>query len=227
MNASIENLIQQEITSYQNLCRDTGYLTPPWILPEPSCALLKKLCALIAPQPSAFEFGSGRSTIALRSVCASVTSVEDSVEWLEKTEMLDGQIPKRPSDTTAVIPLSACRLGIIPFKSFHLKPHTDLFQRLQTADIILVDSPPNPATREHALFLALQQAKPGTVIILDDLEVRATMRFATRLAHHNEGCLDFLHVPIDHGLGIFQKTAVSKLTYCPTLREVVGTWQRS
>lgn len=225
MHADLQDLIQQEITRYEARVVQ-GYKPAPWILPEPSCDLLRKLAARVGPQATAFEFGSGLSTITLRSACAAVTSIEDSAEWLEKTEQLPGIPPKRPEDKTRVVHLVRCHLGIIPFVSFNLEPRTDLLKRLETADLILVDSPPNPATREHALFTALDHAKPGALILIDDLEVRATNRFSLRLARDNSQILDFTSIPIDHGLGLFQKKSLGEIAYRPSLREIIGTWLR-
>jgi hypothetical protein len=227
MAPDLHTLLKQETAAYKQKAREAGYKSPIWILPDPSCELLKKLCQAIGPQARAFEFGSGRSTVALRSICASVTSVEDSAEWLEKTEELPGQVPKRDEDFTAVARLTTCRLGLVPFKSFDLTHQHELLLRLQAADLILVDSPPNPATREHALFTALQQAKVGALIVLDDLDVPATKRFAQRLAQTNSRDFDFHLVPIDHELGLFQKKAETKVRYAPSLREIVGAWKRS
>ncbi len=227
MALDLYTLLKQETAAYKQKCLETGYQPPIWILPNPSCELLKKICQAIGPQARAFEFGSGHSTEALRSVCISVTSVEDSAEWLEKTEELPNQVPKREADFTVVVPLTPCRLGFVPFKSFDLSDQRDLLLRLQAADLILVDSPPNPATREHALFTALQQAKVGALIVLDDLDVPATKRFAQRLAQTNSGAFDFHLVPIDHELGLFQKKAETQALYAPSLREIVGAWLRA
>jgi hypothetical protein len=226
MNPTLRSLLEAEISAYQNMVRETGYRPPIWILPDPSCALLKKICRFLSAEPLAFEFGSGRSTLALRSVCSGVTSVEDSPEWLEKTEELPGQVIRRPLDLTSVVSLSPCRLGFVPYRSFQLESRLDLLQRLENADLILVDSPPNPATREHALFIALQHARTGAVIVLDDMDVNATRRFAERLAADNTATLDFLAVPIDHVLGVFQKIAPRPIRYHPGLREIVGAWRR-
>ncbi|HUB67507.1 MAG TPA: hypothetical protein VL981_08490 [Candidatus Methylacidiphilales bacterium] len=227
MNPALANLLRQEIADYQNFRRDTGYQPPNWILPGPSCALLKKICALSTPPIQAFEFGSGRSTIALRSVCAGVTSVEDSDEWLATTEGLASEFPKRDTDFTAVVPLTACPLGLFTCKSFDLDSRPELLGRLQQSHLILVDSPPNPATREHALILALRHAPIGAIIILDDLEIRATSNFAARLARDNLSAFDYVTVPIDHHLGLFEKCSQSKLVLRPSLREILGAWLRS
>jgi hypothetical protein len=101
-----------------------------------------------------------------------------------------------------------------------------LIKRLEAADLILVDNPPNPATREHALFLSLEHAKPGALVLIDDLEVRAARRFSERLARDNPQMVEFVSIPIDHGLGLFQKKSMGDLVYRPSLREMVGTWLR-
>src|SRR5205814_9895027 len=99
--------------------------------------------------------------------------------------------------------------------------------RLQQAQLILVDSPPNPAKREHALFLAMDQAPVGAVIVLDDLDVSATSRFAQRLAHQNAHRFGFWLLEIDHWLGVFLKLRSGKMRSRPSLREFVGSWLRA
>ena len=225
MHADLQELIRYEVSRYQTRLTE-GYQPAAWILPEPSCELLRKLVKRLGPQSTAFEFGSGLSTIVLRNNCAAVTSVEDSAEWLEKTERLPGMVPKRADDRTRVVPMDRCHLGILPFLSYHLEPRIDLIKRLEAADLILVDSPPNPATREHALVLTLERAKPGALVLIDDLDVRATRRFSERLARDNPQMVEFVSIPIDHGLGLFQKKSMGDLVYRPSLREMVGTWLR-
>jgi hypothetical protein len=95
------------------------------------------------------------------------------------------------------------------------------------ARLILVDSPPNPAKREHALFLALHHSPGGAVIILDDLEVPAAARFAERLARQNARVFRFWRVRIDHQLGVFLKVRPGKTRSRPTFREFVGAWLRA
>src|SRR5258708_2417754 len=75
---------------------------PEWILPPPSCEFLESLAALLPGLVTAFEFGSGRSTHALRRACAETMSVDDSTEWLRETETLG---EKKEGDHTFVIPL--------------------------------------------------------------------------------------------------------------------------
>jgi hypothetical protein len=226
MDASLQEFLADEVAAYQAMARETGYRPPIWILPPPSCDLLKRLCRRFSTAPLAFEFGSGRSTAALRSVCRGVTSVEDSADWLKKTEELSGQVPKRETDLTAVVPLSRCRIRLVPYQSFSLKKRPDLVERLAAADLILVDSPPNPATREHALLTALRHAKVGALIVLDDMDVGATLRFAQRLARDNRGVIDLFILPVDHILGVFQKTASANIAWRPGPREIIGAWRR-
>jgi hypothetical protein len=225
MQAELQDLIQGEVTAYQSLLAN-GYQPPVWILPDPSCALLRKIGSYLGPDSRAFEFGSGLSTVVLREVCAAVTSIEDTAEWLDKTEHLPGITPKRAGDKTRAVPLTRCFLGIVPYHSFNLDPRIELLQRLETADLIVIDNPPNPATREHTLITALEHAKPGALILIDDLDVRAAMRFSQRLARDNAKILDFVSIPIDHVLGLFQKKSLGDITYRPTLREMVGAWLR-
>ena len=90
-----------------------------------------------------------------------------------------------------------------------------------------MDSPPNPAKREHVLFLALRHAVPSAVIMLDDLEIRATARFAHRFARQNRKQFCFWRVNIDHKLGVFLKLRPGRLHSRPSLIEFVGTWLRA
>lgn len=225
MQADLQKLIDEEVARYQ-LRLAEGYEPRPWILPEPSRELLSKLAGQLGPQASAFEFGSGASTVALRHHFACVTTVEDSAEWLDKTEHLPGILPKRPEDRTRVVPLTRCYLGVIPYHSFDLDRRIELLQRLEAADFILVDGPVNPATREHVLCSVLQHAKPGALILLDDTDVRATRRFSDRLARDNASMFNFFSIPIDHGLALYQKKTMGHIEYRPTIREMVGAWLR-
>jgi hypothetical protein len=225
MQADLQKLIDDEVARYR-VSLDEGYEPRAWILPEPSCVLVAKLAALVGPQASAFEFGSGASTVVLRHHFASVTSVEDSAEWLDKTEHLPGITPKRPEDRTRVVPLTRCYLGVVPYHSFDLDRRIELLQRLEAADFILVDGPVNPATREHALCSVMQHAKPGALILLDDTDVRATRRFAERLARQNASMFTYFPIPMDHGMALYQKKTMGHVEFHPTIREMVGAWLR-
>ncbi len=225
MQADLQKLIDDEVVRYQARLAE-GYKPRAWILPEPSCELVAKIAELLGPQAAAFEFGSGASTVTLRNHFACVTSVEDSAEWLDKTEHLPGITPKRPEDRTRVVPLSRCYLGVVPYMSFDLDRRIELLQRLEAADFILVDGPVNPATREHALCSVLQHAKPGAIVLLDDTNVRATGRFAERLSRHNPTMFDFFPIAIDHGLALYRKKQMGHVEFRPTLREMAGTWLR-
>ena len=226
MQADLQRLLEGEVARHQKRQAE-GYEPRAWILPEPSCELVAQIGALLGPQAVAFEFGSGASTAALRQTFASVTTVEDSAEWLDKTERLPGVTPKRAEDKTRVVPLTRCHLGVIPYHSFDLDRRIELLQRLESADFILIDSPTNPATREHVLYTALQHAKPGALILLDDTgEVRAARRFAQRLARDNAAMFDLMEIPIDHGLALFQKKSMGHVGHHPSLREMVGAWLR-
>jgi hypothetical protein len=226
MQPDLQTLIDGDVARYQKRLAD-GYEPQAWILPEPSCELIERIGELLGPQAVAFEFGSGCSTASLRKVFGSVITIEDSAEWLDKTEQLPGVIPKRAEDKTRVVPLTRCHLGIIPYHSFDMDRRIELLQRLEAADFILIDSPPNPATREHTLYTALQHAKPGALILLNNTALaRATRRFTERLARDNEGMLEFFEIPIDHGLALYRKKSMGHVGYHPTLREMVGAWLR-
>ena len=178
-------------------------------------------------ESTAFEFGSGRSTHALRRASSATASIEDSADWLSRTEQLEGSVAKRATDYSEVIPLTRCWNRLRPIESFNVAAQRESLQRLMRARLILVDSPPNPAKREHALFLALHHAPTGAVIVLDDLEVAATARFAERLARQNASLFSFWPVKIDHQLGVFLKVRAGKIRSRPTFREFVGAWLRA
>lgn len=134
---------------------------------------------------------------------------------------------KRDADYAEVIPLTRCWNRLRPIESFNVAAQRESLLRLQGAHLILVDSPPNPAKREHALFLALDQAPVGAVIVLDDLEVGSTSRFAQRLASQNADRFRFWFVEIDHKLGVFLKKRAGRMRSRPTFREFVGSWLRA
>ena len=60
-------------------------------------------------------------------------------------------------------------------------------------------------------FTALEHAKPGALVLIDDLDVRATTRFCQRLFRDNPQMLYFVSIPIDHVLGLFQKKSMGHL----------------
>lgn len=192
-----------------------------------SCQFLKDVADLLPDGSTAFEFGSGRSTHILRKAFNGLTSVEDSTEWLTRTEELADSAGKRESDFPTVIPLERCWNRFRPIESFNLDARTDVVERLKQARLILIDSPPNPAKREHALFLALRCALMGAVIILDDLEVRAVSRFTCRLAKQNEKLFRFWTLDIDHKLGVFLKIRSGRIRSWPSPTEFIGTWLRA
>ena len=185
------------------------------------------MAALLPAGSSAFEFGSGRSTNSLRRTAAATASVEDSADWLDRTEKLEDHVKKRETDFSAVIPLTRCWNRLRPIESFNVEAQRESLQRLQQARLILVDSPPNPAKREHALFLAMDHGPLGAVIVLDDLEVSATSRFAHRLARQNANRFKFWLLDIDHKLGVFLKLRAGRTRSRPSFREFIGTWLRA
>lgn len=207
---------------------------------------MQDIAKLLPPDSRAFEFGSGRSTHALRRAFTTLVTLEHSADWLEKTDnfaipprdaleldclkrssLTSDFVTKRSLDNTFVVRLTRCWNKLRLIESFNLAKHADILARLKQARFILVDSPPNPAKREHALFLALRHAERGAVIMLDDLEVRATARFAQRLAGQNRKVFRFWRVNIDHQLGVFLKLRRGRLHSRPSLIEFVGTWLRA
>lgn len=221
----MEQALEQLVSKYERDRNDRD--VPAWILPPASCDFLSEIAALFPSAPNAFEFGSGRSTDALRRVSRATTSIEHSREWLDKTEAAMESMVKRPQDFTGVVPLELCWNRLRMIESFDVESRPDLLNRLRSSQLILVDSPPNPAKREHALYLALCHAPVGGLIVIDDLEVRAVTRFARRLALQNAGLVRFWTVNIDHQLALFLKLAPCPVRSLPSFVEFVGTWLRA
>jgi hypothetical protein len=216
------------------------------VLPPLSCQFLEDVAAILPEASRGFEFGSGQSTHALRLALVATFSVEHSAEWLEQTEnsnqiatsgtQLDrlkrssapsASITKRATDAMAVVPLTRCWHRLRPVESFDLEKRPGVLAHLREARLVLIDSPPNPAKREHALLLALRYAPTGAVIVLDDLGIRATARFAQRFARQNRKLLRFWILDIDHRLGVFLKLRRGRIHSRPSLVEFVGTWLRA
>jgi hypothetical protein len=218
--------LQRLVDEYNGAARSDGEI-PAWILPPRSCEFLERVAALLPAGHLAFEFGSGRSTHSLRRASGGAASIEDSADYLARTEGLENGIAKRDSDFSGVVPLTRCWNRFRPIESFNVLAQRESLERLQRAQLILVDSPPNPAKREHALFLAMDQARVGAVIVLDDLEVVATSRFAHRLAAQNRDRFRFWLLGIDHKLGVFLKLRPGKMHSRPSFREFVGAWLRA
>lgn len=188
---------------------------------------MEDIFSLLPEGSTAFEFGSGRSTHSLRRASAGTASIEDSADWLNRTEQLENAVGKRETDFSDVVPLTRCWNRLRPIQSFNVAAQRQSLERLRRAKLILVDSPPNPAKREHALFLAIDQAPAGAVIVLDDLEVSATSRFAHRLAAQNADRFRFWFLEVDHKLGVFLKLRSGKMRSRPSFREFVGSWLRA
>jgi hypothetical protein len=216
------NGIERLVSRYE-AARSDGPV-PEWILPPASCNFLKDLASLF-PEPSlAIEFGSGCSTHALRAATSRTFSVEHSGDWLDQTE--SDKSSRRPSDATHVVPLRRLWNRGRRIETFDFGSRPAILDAVKAAQMILVDSPPNPAKREHALFTALRYASIGAIVILDDLEVRAVKRFSQRLAMQNRHTFRFWQVAIDHQLGVFLRTGSGRIHSRPSLREFVGTWLR-
>ena len=107
---------------------------PEWILPPLSCAFLESVAAVLPAPLNAFEFGSGRSTHALRRVSSQTTSVENSAEWLERTE--NGESARRATDYSAVVPLQHCWNRTRLIESFDVESRPEVLSRLRQSHLI-------------------------------------------------------------------------------------------
>jgi hypothetical protein len=220
---SLSSEIQRLVERYER--HRPSAEVPEWILPPSSCDLLRDLASLLSPPLTAFEFGSGRSTAILRAVSHDTTSLESSADWLARTEANGTQ--KRSTDQSMVLPLQRCWNRLRLIESFDVSSQTPVLEALRRSRLILIDSPPNPAKREHALFSALGYAPVGAIIVIDDLEIRAVARFTARLARQNADAFQYWTVAIDHRLGVFLKNRCRRVRSFPSLREFVGTWMRA
>src|SRR5436190_1071948 len=91
---------------------------------------LEEVAALLPHESTAFEFGSGRSTHALRRASSATASIENSANWLSRTEQLEGSVAKRASDYSEVIPLTRCWNRLRPIESFNVTAQRESLQRL-------------------------------------------------------------------------------------------------
>lgn len=119
-----------------------------------------------------FGFGSGQSTRVFLEAGARVTTLENDSRWLEATkkslnpDLLDHWTPRCQS-------LQFIFDGLSPFFSWKID-ESDV-DAIRTADLVLIDSPAYPPSREFALLQTLRSGCRG-LIIVDDLRVPTVER---------------------------------------------------
>ena len=192
----------------------------PAALPDVSLNFLAELCRVLNAQ-TAFEFGSGRSTLTFLEAGLRVVSVEDSAYWMEKTvERIP--VAVRTSHTPLTVSLELLWRWGVPYRSWRL---TDKLQALlRDTDIVLIDSPYYAPFREVTLYDVLQQVRRG-IVVLDDTRIPTLARFCARLAAANPHVLH-VSVPVGHGLSLFACTADTPVRLPFDLTESLKGWRR-
>jgi len=212
----IRDFVRRELPA---LCRrgvsgDAGYA-----LPAASLALLRECIAQLGIR-RVFEFGTGQSTRAFLAAGCEVASVEDSAEWLSETRRaLDG-LDGAPIEFFQ-LPLRLVWHRGAPMRSWRLPARA--LAALRAADLVLVDSPALPPFREHALALALAQAR-GALIAVDDASIPTVARFCHRLAERNGA--PFFRADLDHGLFFAGPAERAPLDDGRSFVETLKAWRR-
>jgi predicted O-methyltransferase YrrM len=145
----------------------------PWALAPDALRFLVSLVARLRPQ-HILEFGSGLSTRALACAAAglrpacSITSVDHDPGFLRTAEeRLREQEEPRCQVKSQLAPLVLRDCGEKRLPVYHLQPEG--FASRRPPDLVLVDGPPKElGGREGVLYQALDYARPGTVVLLDD-----------------------------------------------------------
>lgn len=189
-------------------------------LPDASLNFLLEICSR-AGVKTVFEFGSGRSTKAFLQAGLSVTSLEDSAYWMQKS--LEDCSPNLLARHRAfVIPLRHRMLGLFPVMDWDVQG--EIGDILSSADLVLVDSPYFTPFRESTLWTSFQRS-PQALIILDDTRIPTLMRFCKRLAFANPDLL-YKQVNVGHGFGLFSCCNCRRLKLGQSLKDVLSGWRR-
>jgi hypothetical protein len=146
-----------------------------------------------------FEFGSGQSTRVFLEAGISVTTLENDSRWLEATkESFDSDL--RNQWTARCEPLQLICDGISPFYSWKIVE--SVLYAILNADLVLIDSPAHPPSREMALLQTLRSGCRG-LIIVDDLRVPTLQRRVQDIASGNS-TIQYRFLDREHGLGLLQ-----------------------
>ena len=189
-------------------------------LPDPALDFLLALSRQLGIT-TVFEFGSGRSTVALLKASLVVTSLENSSYWMSQTlSQLSEEDKAR--HTALVRPLRFHWHHLIPMLDWTIDP--ELGRRLRSADLVLIDAPFYPAFRERTLCSALIHS-PHAVIVLDDTRVPTLSRFCDRIATDNPTLLH-ARVRVGHGFDVFARSCEPPLRLRPAPLEILKGWRR-
>lgn len=153
-----------------------GRLPPSngWMLAPDALRLLMRLVATLQPR-HILEFGSGLSTRALARACGplpgprAISSV-DHDPGFGPSAAKDYAASASPTNVRTrfqVAPIVArdCGGQLLPVYAWR----TAAFASRRPLDLVLIDGPPTLlGGREGTLYQAMDHARPGTVIVLDD-----------------------------------------------------------
>ena len=205
----------------QSGCVECDHPTQPAALPDAALEFLVAL-ARQCGVASVFEFGSGRSTVAMLREGLRVTSLEDSDRWMEQTRaQLSGD--EKTRHIPLVRPLSRRMHGWFPVMDWPVD--AALARAIGSADLILVDSPYYAPFRESTLWSALVH-NDRALVVLDDTRIPTLSRFCDRLAAANPALLH-RRVKVGHTFDIFARTDdKAPLTRSHSLLEILKGWRR-
>jgi len=189
-------------------------------LPDASLKFLLEICKRAGVE-TVFEFGSGRSTRAFLQAGISVTSLEDSAYWMQKS--LEDFGPDLLAKHRAFVPpLRDRMLGLFPVMDWDIRDEVE--DAFLNADLVLVDFPYFTPFRESTLWISLRRC-PQALTVLDDTRIPTLQRFCKRLAAANPNLL-FEQVKVGHGFGLFSSCNCRRLKLGQTLKDVASGWRR-
>lgn len=215
LSFAFEEVIPQLVSQMSPVQSDSGFA-----LPEATLSLLGSLVSGLEIR-RVFEFGSGRSTKVFLAAGCQVTCLESSAHWLKQTlQEIPGDSQQRVVATAQ--PLETVWHGVAPLRSWKLTDQTRA--ALSTAELILIDSPPFPPFREHALIHSLLYATQA-ILVIDDANIPTIGRFCRRISRLNPHLSTFW-TEKDHGLFFFGKADVRPLRFQRGLIETGKMWRR-
>ncbi len=201
------------------LCSAQSSSEAGYALPSGSLAVLRQCVERLGVR-RVFEFGTGLSTHLFLAAGCAVTAVEDSAAWLAKTKCgIGGDGHER--FTPHQLPLHRVWHRGVPVMSWVLP--VEALAALRAADLVLVDSPTLPPSREHAFALSIAEARSALVVV-DDVNIPTVARFCRRLAVKNRAT--HFHSQLDHGLFFCGPAARVPLDDGRPLLETLKAWRR-
>jgi hypothetical protein len=204
--------------SKQRACQND--IKANFVLPLSSLKLLVEL-ANESKARKIFEFGSGKSTKAFLDAGFKVVSMEHSNFWPQETNM---HLDKTNKINHVLVKHSLQTVfdGLAPFLAW--RESSEMLDHLMTSDLVLVDSPPSPPSREYILLLALRNLI-NKIVVLDDTNIPTVTRFAERIARHNPEVL-YYRSDMDHGLAFFCRVGNERICSGRGVVETAKAWRR-